>query len=285
MTTGHERDAETGLDYRGARFYDADVARFLSLDPLAAEFPAWSDYNYVLGNPVMLVDPDGRSASSPIFGRDGKFLGVDSEGYSGEVIIMDEAKYNKYSSNRTGTLDHKLLDSYIKMGDGEKAFSSHVQATYLNDAGLSAEGYSKVYTHVVKQLKGINFDKLEGGIINTIDAPQDEETGQIGLTNGDSHGNAKNLSIAAEAGTMINADGSVNVTTRLLGGKGQMTSVEHIQSTLGIHEYKGHGLLRVGDETEKEHSKAYILEYKHKETYDKLTPHQQATIKKGAGIK
>jgi RHS repeat-associated protein len=61
VTTGHERDTETGLDYRGARFYDADVARFLSLDPLAAEFPAWSDYNYVLGNPVMLVDPDGKA--------------------------------------------------------------------------------------------------------------------------------------------------------------------------------------------------------------------------------
>jgi RHS repeat-associated protein len=61
VTTGHERDAETGLDYRGARFYDADVARFLSLDPLAAEFPAWSDYNYVLGNPVMFIDPDGKA--------------------------------------------------------------------------------------------------------------------------------------------------------------------------------------------------------------------------------
>jgi hypothetical protein len=34
---------------------------FLSLDPLAAKFPEWSDYNYVLGNPVMFVDPDGRS--------------------------------------------------------------------------------------------------------------------------------------------------------------------------------------------------------------------------------
>jgi RHS repeat-associated protein len=61
VTTGHERDTETGLDYRGARFYDSDVARFLSLDPLAAQFPEWSAYNYVLGNPVMFVDPDGKS--------------------------------------------------------------------------------------------------------------------------------------------------------------------------------------------------------------------------------
>ncbi|MBL0051175.1 MAG: hypothetical protein IPP29_06450 [Bacteroidetes bacterium] len=35
LTTHHQRDEETGLDYRGARFYDCDVARFLSLDPLA----------------------------------------------------------------------------------------------------------------------------------------------------------------------------------------------------------------------------------------------------------
>jgi RHS repeat-associated protein len=47
--------------YRGARFYDSDIARFLSLDPLAVDFPEWSDYNYVLGNPLMFTDPDGRS--------------------------------------------------------------------------------------------------------------------------------------------------------------------------------------------------------------------------------
>ena len=41
------------------------MARFNSLDPLAADFAAWSPYNYVLGNPVLLVDPDGRSAEPP----------------------------------------------------------------------------------------------------------------------------------------------------------------------------------------------------------------------------
>ena len=61
LTTHHERDTETGLDYRGARYYDADVARFLSLDPLAADYASWSTYNYVMGNPVSMVDPDGRS--------------------------------------------------------------------------------------------------------------------------------------------------------------------------------------------------------------------------------
>ena len=60
LTTQHERDRETGFDYRGARYYDSDLGRFLSLDPLAAKFPAWSAYNYVLGNPISLIDPDGK---------------------------------------------------------------------------------------------------------------------------------------------------------------------------------------------------------------------------------
>ena len=60
MTTQHERDRETGLDYRGARYYDSDVARFLSTDPWANKYPAWSTYNYVIGNPVKFVDPTGK---------------------------------------------------------------------------------------------------------------------------------------------------------------------------------------------------------------------------------
>ena len=59
-----KRDVESGLDYRGARFYDSDIGRFLSLDPLAVDYANWSAYNYVLGNPVMLVDPDGRAPKS-----------------------------------------------------------------------------------------------------------------------------------------------------------------------------------------------------------------------------
>jgi RHS repeat-associated protein len=60
LTTQHERDSETGYDYRGARYYDSEIGRFLSVDPLMDEFPTWSPYNYVMANPVRLIDPDGR---------------------------------------------------------------------------------------------------------------------------------------------------------------------------------------------------------------------------------
>ncbi len=53
------------MDYRGARYYDGDVARFLSLDPLAAKYPALSAYNYVGGNPIIFVDSDGKYFKLP----------------------------------------------------------------------------------------------------------------------------------------------------------------------------------------------------------------------------
>ena len=49
----------------GARIYDPRMGRWLRFDPLAADFPTWSDYNYVLGNPINLVDPDGKAPGDP----------------------------------------------------------------------------------------------------------------------------------------------------------------------------------------------------------------------------
>mgnify|MGYP003499606615 CR=1 FL=1 len=43
---------------RNARFYDSDVARVLSLDPLAGIQPSKTAYHYVAGNPMRMIDPD-----------------------------------------------------------------------------------------------------------------------------------------------------------------------------------------------------------------------------------
>jgi len=58
--TGKERDAESEYDYFGARYYDARIANWTSVDPLMEKHYDFSPYNYVLRNPLKLIDPDGQ---------------------------------------------------------------------------------------------------------------------------------------------------------------------------------------------------------------------------------
>lgn len=57
---GKEQDAETGLLYYGARYYDAKEYRFYGVDPLAERYYFWSPINYSINNPVRFIDPDDR---------------------------------------------------------------------------------------------------------------------------------------------------------------------------------------------------------------------------------
>jgi RHS repeat-associated protein len=63
--TGKERDAETGLDYFGARYYSGAQGRFTSPDaPLLDQHPAdpqsWNLFAYGRNNPLRFVDPTGN---------------------------------------------------------------------------------------------------------------------------------------------------------------------------------------------------------------------------------
>jgi len=55
---GKELESVGLYDY-GFRCYDPAVGRFLSVDPLAEKYSGWSPYNYVLGNPIRNIDPQG----------------------------------------------------------------------------------------------------------------------------------------------------------------------------------------------------------------------------------
>ena len=62
--TGKERDAESGLDYFGARYYGSNMGRMMSPDPgnigaNPANPQSWNMYSYSLNNPLSLTDPTG----------------------------------------------------------------------------------------------------------------------------------------------------------------------------------------------------------------------------------
>ena len=61
--TGHVMDAASGLTYMQQRYYDPQIGRFLSVDPVTADtVSGWNfnRYNYAANNPYKFKDPDGR---------------------------------------------------------------------------------------------------------------------------------------------------------------------------------------------------------------------------------
>jgi RHS repeat-associated protein len=60
-----EVDPETGLAYYGARYYQSKLGVWLSVDAMAIEYIGYAPYNFVLGNPITLIDPDGNAPVTP----------------------------------------------------------------------------------------------------------------------------------------------------------------------------------------------------------------------------
>ena len=63
--TGRQLDTETGLYYYRARFYSAQLGRFLSRDILTYEGSTWNLYEYTSGEPTWATDPSGMQADEP----------------------------------------------------------------------------------------------------------------------------------------------------------------------------------------------------------------------------
>lgn len=85
--SGKEQDAETGLDYFGARYYMPAVGRWAAVDPALDGMPEWSSYNYAFDGPVLNTDPDGRQVGACIDPSQ-----HDCETVSFEQQVVDAAK-------------------------------------------------------------------------------------------------------------------------------------------------------------------------------------------------
>lgn len=56
---GKELDEESGLYYYGMRYYAPWICRFVSVDPLAAQYAFYTPYQYAGNRPVNFIDLDG----------------------------------------------------------------------------------------------------------------------------------------------------------------------------------------------------------------------------------
>jgi len=71
---GKEFDEETGLYYYGARYMNPVASIWYGVDQLTEKYPHMSGYVYCHGNPIKLVDPDGRDVTSALIEAAGTFV-------------------------------------------------------------------------------------------------------------------------------------------------------------------------------------------------------------------
>ena len=125
VSTGKEKDEETGYGYFGARYMDHELTTmWLSVDPMADKYPSISPYAYCAWNPVKLVDPEGRDVWE--VSEDGHVTRTSDDGGVKKQTI-------NYANGHTSTLEgdyyHGIFSSLSEekeIPDDAHKLSSHL---------------------------------------------------------------------------------------------------------------------------------------------------------------
>ena len=164
--TGKERDWETGYDYFGARYYDFRKGFWNSVDPLADNYPGNTPYLYCNGNPIMLIDPDGRvviAASRVAQERLLSTLSCEERGY---VSFDTKGQINLDRLNRCNSTSHNMT--------ALKALANSTDVTYnfyVRSSSTSGEtsGEKMIEAGGVTEMYGLDKDaSLDPSIVNII---------------------------------------------------------------------------------------------------------------------
>ncbi len=157
LYNGKEKQDELDLDWMdyGARMYMSDIGRWGAVDPLAEDYFKWSTYNYVLNNPLIYIDPDGRGVYGWVEGPDGEVIWVSNtnsqeefeKNYSGQdgySYVSDEDNPNSYTlPNGDGKL---VLHEFITYDAQGGVTSPSIEMEFIPTDTEATSGWFQTFT-------------------------------------------------------------------------------------------------------------------------------------------
>ena len=193
--TGKERDAETALDYFGAKYFSGAQGRFTSpdqpfIDQDASNPQSWNLYNYGRNNPLRYRDPTGRKCVQTSNGQadDGtgggcEAAGVDSQGnissYTVSAIDVSQRGTDLFVNGRLvgeGGIEHDYAADIGFLGLLRGTFGRLLGGAAAETAGPALFDLAPIARgNAIEQALGANlprtfptFDKFINGVATSI---------------------------------------------------------------------------------------------------------------------
>ena len=251
--TGKEWDDEFGLNwnYFGARYYDPQIGRWMSVDPLAKKYPGLSPYVYALNNSLRYTDPDGRCPTCilPLVVSATKLVMQVSSfatSVAGEINQRIETKAittnNKIEAGNISlpTPEKAVVDVAIVAGTVVEGIASSAEAhvgfgkslgkVQIGNVGVGGNVGIEIGTGGAKAKAGGGVPGVSGGVSVSLDANL-KLSGSFKIANTAKGTTSGNIGIDTPSALGFYAGGSVNIEMAKQAAQSVAKTVEQIKKT------------------------------------------------------
>ena len=136
-----EFDEETGNYYYGARYYQPKSSIWMGVDAMATSYPGMNPYNFIIGNPIMAIDPDGNEVDPNEYDEDGNFIST----LGGSEVNFYHQKDGNILVENTNTCETQIINGGVKLFQDYKRRNSDVNWYTITSEWESGTGPEKSF--------------------------------------------------------------------------------------------------------------------------------------------